>query len=133
MPRQYENRGAEPQCRRLGGEKGEEIQRRRDLAKPGKMVLDQKDAVKPERFRFTDIVDVIGIDPAVISLLAHFGARTAEQPKTHDSCLLAATLYAMHSARSIVPARRRSRFGNDHILSFVSDHRGDRKLGTLKP
>src|SRR5258708_7731593 len=37
VPRQYQNSRAEPQCRRLGGQICEEIQRRRDLAKPGEM------------------------------------------------------------------------------------------------
>src|SRR5580765_7063638 len=38
VPRQYEDRGAEPQGRRLGGEVGQEIQGRRNLAEPGEMV-----------------------------------------------------------------------------------------------
>src|SRR6266849_4146643 len=87
VPGQYQDGGAEPQCRRLGGEIGQEIQGRRDLAKPGEMVLDQEHAVKPQRFGFADIVDVIGVDPAVARLLADFGARAAEQPEPHSPCL----------------------------------------------
>ena len=51
------------------------------------MVLDEKHAVKPERLGFADIVDVIGVDPAVVSLLAHLRARAAEQPEPHSPCL----------------------------------------------
>jgi hypothetical protein len=47
------------------------------------MMLDQEDAVKPELFGFTDVIDVVAVDSAVACLLAGIGARAAEQSETH--------------------------------------------------
>ena len=83
VPRQYQHRGAEPQGRGLGGEIGQETECRRDLAEPGEMVLDQENAVKPERFGLADVIDVLGVVVAVADLTADFGTCATEQSEPH--------------------------------------------------
>jgi len=78
VPGQHEHGSAEAHCRRLRGEIGQEVQRRRDLAETGEMVLDQEDAVKAERLRFADILDVVVVDPAVAGLLAGITGNRAD-------------------------------------------------------
>lgn len=52
------------------------------MPEPYEVVFHQKDTVETERFGFTNIVDIIGVDLTVVRLLADFGSRTAEQSKS---------------------------------------------------
>src|SRR5438132_6258504 len=83
VPRQHQHRRAEPQRRRLRRQIGQEVQRRRDLAKAGEMMLDKKHAVKAERLSLADVIDVVAVDLAVGRLLARIGSRAAEQSEPH--------------------------------------------------
>jgi len=78
VPGQHEHGSAETHLRRLRGEIGQEVQRRRDLAKTGEVVLDEEHAVKAELFGFADVIDVVAVNAAVARLLAGIGARAAE-------------------------------------------------------
>ena len=91
VPRHHQHGRAEPQLLCLGGEIGEEIQRRRDLAEPGEMVLDQEHAVIAELLGLADVIDVVAVDLAVARLVAQLGARAAEQPEPHPALLLTDT------------------------------------------
>ena len=84
MPGQHHDRGAEPDALGAGGQIGEQAHRRRDLAKAGEMVLDQKDARKPELLGLDDVVDEVVIGGAVAGGAAA-GARPAEKPEFHAS------------------------------------------------
>src|SRR5205085_9662401 len=64
---------------------GQEVQRRRDLAKTGEVVLDEEHAVKAELFGLADVMDVVAVNAAVARLLAGIGARAAEQSKPHSN------------------------------------------------
>jgi len=42
------------------------------------MVLDQENAVKPERFGLADVIDVLGVVVAIADLIADFGTCATE-------------------------------------------------------
>src|SRR5271155_2915157 len=87
VPRQYHDRGAEPNALGAGGQIGEQAHRRRDLAKAGEMVLDQKDARKTELLGLDNVMDEVVIGGTVAGGAAA-GARPAEKPESHASPLL---------------------------------------------
>src|SRR5438034_9241764 len=59
MPGQYDYRCAEAQPACAGAEPGQQVEGRRDLAIAGEMVLDDKGAVKAERFSLDVVIDEI--------------------------------------------------------------------------
>ena len=65
VPRQDDDGGAEPDALGPRRQIGEHAHRRRHLAKPGEMVLDQKDARKAEPLGLDDIIDKVVIGRAV--------------------------------------------------------------------
>jgi hypothetical protein len=65
VPWQHYDRCAEADPLGAGCQIGEQAHRRRDLAKAGKVVLDQKDARKTELLRLDHIVDEVVIGVAV--------------------------------------------------------------------
>src|ERR1044071_6984928 len=83
MPGQHEDGGTEAHLRRLRGEIGQEIQRRRDLTETGEVMLDEEDAVKAELFGCEDVMDVAAVVRAVARLLAGIGPRAPEQSEPH--------------------------------------------------
>src|SRR5690242_17925075 len=90
MPGQHDHGGAEPQRRRTGSKPGQEVQRRRDLAIAGEMVLDDKGAAKAERLGLDIVFDEIAEAFAAVELgrLRGVGAprcRAAEQTELHMS------------------------------------------------
>ena len=82
MPGQHDDRGPETNALGAGGQIGEQAHRRRDLAKAGKMVLDQKNARKTELLSLDDVVDEIVVRGTVAGGAAA-GARPAEKPESH--------------------------------------------------
>ena len=65
MPRQDHDGGAEPNPLGPGREIGEQAHRRRDLAKAGEVVLDQKHARKAQLLGLDHVIDEIVIGVAV--------------------------------------------------------------------
>src|SRR5690348_12140517 len=63
------------------------------------MVLDQEHAVKTELFGFADVIDVVGVDPAIARLLAGIGARAAEQSEPHLCFLSTRSIPLPHRGR----------------------------------
>lgn len=57
MPRKHQDRRSQAQRRRPRAYPREEIQRRGNLAKAGKVMLDKKSAVISQRFRFNITLD----------------------------------------------------------------------------
>src|ERR1700758_4266666 len=69
---------------RAGAEPSQEIEARRDLAKAGEMVLDEKSAVVAECFGLDIILDKLAEALAAIGLgAAAPGLGTAEESKSH--------------------------------------------------
>ena len=84
MPGQDDDGGAQPNALGARGQIGEQAHRRRDLAKAGEMVLDQKDARKPELLGFDDVIDEVVVGGTVAGRAAA-SARPAEKPEFHAS------------------------------------------------
>src|SRR5205823_12107058 len=68
MPGQHNDGGAEPQRRRAGAKPGQEVQRRRNLAVSGEMVLDYKGAAKAERLGLDIVFDEVAEAFAAVEL-----------------------------------------------------------------
>ena len=97
VPRQHHDRGAEPQPAGARAEPGQEVDRRRDLAIAGEMVLDDKGAVKAERLGLDIVFDEIAkaLGAVELGLFGPLGAprrRTAEQAELHRLTLVAKPL-----------------------------------------
>ena len=89
MPGQHDHRGAEPQPSGAGAEPGQQVERRRDLAIAGEMMLDDKGAVKPERLGLDVVFDEIAKPFAAVELGSAAPRRgAAEQAKLHRCSLL---------------------------------------------
>src|SRR5207237_10932552 len=89
VPRQHEHRGAEPQCVRARAEPSQQVDRRRDLAVAGEMMLDHKGAVKPERLGLHIVFDEVAKSFAAVELGGLIPGGTprrcaAEQTEPHD-------------------------------------------------
>jgi hypothetical protein len=84
VPRQHNDGGAETYPLGSGGQIGEKAHRGRDLAKPGEVVFDQKDARKAELFGFGYVIDKIVIGVAIAGRPAA-SACSAEQSEFHAS------------------------------------------------
>jgi hypothetical protein len=84
VPRQHDDRGAEPDALGTRRQIGEQAHRRRDLAKTGEMVLDEKDARKTELLGLDDVIYEVVIGGAV-ARRATASARPAEKPESHPS------------------------------------------------
>ena len=83
------------------------LQRRRDLAEAGEMVLDEKDARKAELLGLDDIVDEVVIAGAVARRAAA-RARPAEKPEFHasPSSRVVARIYGAIRTGSMIAAAR---------------------------
>src|SRR6266852_2087900 len=69
---------------RAGAEPGQEVEARRDLAKPGEVVLDEKGAVVAERLGLDIVLDELAETLAAVDLgAAAPGLRTAKKSKPH--------------------------------------------------
>src|SRR6185503_10419977 len=78
------HRGAEPQRRGPRADPREEVQRRRDLAEAGEVVLDEERAVIAERLRLDVVLDeVLEARRAVDVGAASPRLRAAEQSESH--------------------------------------------------
>src|SRR5207253_7858443 len=86
VPRQDQHRCAEAQIARPGAKPGQEIEARRDLAKPGEMMLDEKGAVVAERLGLDIVLDEIAEALTAVGVgAAAPGLGTAEESKSHGS------------------------------------------------
>src|SRR4029077_13160125 len=91
--RQYHHRGTEAQPTGARTKPGQQVDRRRDLAIAGEMVLDDKGAVKAEPLGLDIVFDEIAEAFAAVELgrLRRTGAprrRAAEQTEPHRAMLL---------------------------------------------
>src|SRR6516225_10230162 len=84
MPGQYQHRRAKAQMACAGAEPSQQVEARRDLAKAGEMVLDQKGAVIAERLSFDIVFDEIAEALAAVGVgAAPPGLCTAKKSKSH--------------------------------------------------
>ena len=86
VPRQHDDRSAEPQpccARRHAGEK---LKRRRDLADAGEMMLDQKTRVEAERLGLDVVIDIVA-EPGAGIVGAAVRLRAAEETELHELTL----------------------------------------------
>src|SRR6516165_3882688 len=84
MPGQYQHRRAKAQMACAGAEPGQQVEARRDLAKAGEMMLDQKGAVIAERLGFDIVLDEIAEALAAVGVgAAAPGLGTAKKSKSH--------------------------------------------------
>src|SRR5262249_14184344 len=79
VPRQYYDRGAKPQALRTAGNEAQEVERGRNLAVAGEMVLDHEQACIAEFLGVEHVIDELVIGLAVGARLA---ARLAPAEKT---------------------------------------------------
>src|SRR5260370_3056743 len=78
------HRRAQPKCIRARGDEWEEAQRRRDLAEPGEVVLDEERAAEAERLRLDVVVDELPEPHAAIHVgAASLRLRAAEESESH--------------------------------------------------
>src|SRR5260370_15788102 len=78
------HRRAQPNCLRARGNECNETQRRRDLAEPGEVVLDEERAAEAERLRFDVVVDELPESHAAIRVgAASLRLRAAEESESH--------------------------------------------------
>ena len=84
VPGQHDHRGAEADRRGARRQVGKQVQRGRDLAEPGEMVLDQEHARKAELLGGDHIADEIVVALAVAGRPAA-SPRSAEQSELHRS------------------------------------------------
>src|SRR5437867_9207138 len=102
MPGQHEHRGAQSQPARARAEPGQQVERGRDLAIAGEVVLDNECAVEAERLGLDVVVDELAEPLAAVELGTTAPCcRTAEQAELH--CLLPKT-YALCPIPSCAPA-----------------------------
>src|SRR5439155_1779947 len=93
---------------RPGAEPGQQIEARRDLAKAGEMMLDEKAAVIAERLGFDIVLDKVAEALAAVGVgAAAPGLGTAEESKSHHLLLL--SVLAPHPPATRVPPSPRSR------------------------
>src|SRR5262249_83847 len=86
VPGQHDDRGAETQPACACAKPGQQVQRRRNLAISGEMVLDDKGAVKAERLGLDIVFDEIAEPLAAVELGAAASCGgTAEQTELHSS------------------------------------------------
>src|SRR5438093_4279138 len=84
MPGQHEHRGAQSQPARARAEPGQQVERRRDLAIAGEVVLDDECAVEAERLGLDVVVDEVAEPLAAVELGTTAPRRcTAKQAKLH--------------------------------------------------
>ena len=101
VPRQHQYRRAEPQMPGARAEPGQQIEARRDLAKAGEMMLDQKRAVIAQRLGLDIIVDKVAKTLAAVGIgTGAPSLRAAEQSEFH---LLSPHSERAHRQRSMQP------------------------------
>src|SRR5260370_2244343 len=84
VPGQDDHRRAHPKGLRARGDECEETQRRRDLAEPGEVVLDEERAAAAERLRFDVVVDELPEPHAAIHVgAASLRLRAAQESESH--------------------------------------------------
>src|SRR5262249_27332192 len=103
VPRQNDDRRAEPQCPCARAQPGQQIDCRRNLPIAGEMVLHDKGAAKAERLGLDIVVDEVAKPLAAVELggLAGIGAprrRAAEQTELHTPCSVTWVLWVRLSA-----------------------------------
>src|SRR6516165_11774363 len=101
MPGQYQHRRAKAQMVCAGAEPGQQVEARRDLAKTGEMVLDQKGAVIAARLGFDIVFDELAEALAAVGVgAAASGLCTAKKSKSHWFDLLGPGLRNRVTART---------------------------------
>src|SRR6266700_2492042 len=84
MPGQHEHRGAQAQPARARAEPGQQVERGRDLAIAGEVVLDDERTVEAERLGLNVVVDEIAEPLTAVELGTPASRRrTAEQAELH--------------------------------------------------
>src|SRR5713101_7057940 len=100
MPGQHEYRGAQAQPARARAEPGQQVERGRDLAIAGEVVLDDERAVEAERLGLDVVVDELAEPLAAVELgTAASRRRTAEQTELHRLLLCCRVLRFQHGRR----------------------------------
>ena len=87
VPGQHDDRGAEPQPAGAGAEPGQQVERRRDLAVAGEMVLDDKGAAKAQRLGLDVVVDEVAKPFAAVELAGR--RRRAAALPNRPNCIAA--------------------------------------------
>src|SRR6516225_2494767 len=89
MPGQYQHRRTEAQMPCAGAEPGQQVEARRDLAKAGEVVLDEKGTVETEHLGLDIVLDELAEALTAVGVgAAAPGLRTAEKSKSHWISLL---------------------------------------------
>ena len=83
VPRQHGDRRSQPDPFGPGRQIGQQIERRRDLARAGEVMLDQEDAVVAETLGLLDQVDQLAVALAVRGFVAAPGDGAAEETEFH--------------------------------------------------
>ncbi len=79
VPRQHQNRGAEPQGLGFRRHPGQQRQARRDLAEAGEMMLDQEGRMIAERLGLDIVVDELLVALAGIDVRSAMAGRGAAE------------------------------------------------------
>src|SRR5712691_8171830 len=91
MPGQHNHRCTKPQSERARAEPSQEVERGRDLAIAREVVLDDKGAVKTERFGLDVVFDEIAVPFAAVEVGTAAPRRSAtEEAELHCSSFLPA-------------------------------------------
>jgi len=84
VPRQRHDGGAEPEGGGAGADPGQEVERRRDLAEAGEVVLDDEGGVVAELLGLHVVVDEVAEAASAVDVRpAPAGLGAAEDPEAH--------------------------------------------------
>ena len=119
VPGQHDHRGAKPQRARARADPGEQVQRRRDLAEAGEVMLDDERALIAERLGLDDVLDVVLEAGGAVDVgAAALRLRRAEESELHGcSC----------SAR-VIPMRHLLKYPPQPLAGF-----GHRRVRLVHP